>query len=240
MRFAICPRPKRAHDVEGAFRFDALRVFTVGEGDRFVRTLGALCPDLPIQAVSRDAANVVLSVATVFSSRNEYCALRIYPDRMEIRCRDNEGARNAAAILAQVICRDKDGWFLPCGTVEDWPDASYRAMMLESSGRSWIPMERLYLYIREMALARMNVLQFHFMEGPGCTVAMDCYPDWHGYGPDNLKYTKDEVRAMIAYADALGIAVTPFVEVLSHSTPSTARRILPVPATTCPACLPFA
>lgn len=218
MRFSICPRVKRANDVGGDFIFESLRVFTVGQGDRFVRTLHALCPELPISAASREEANVVLSVAAVFSPQNEYCAIRIHRDRMEIKCRDNEGARNAAAILAQVIVKGENGWALPCGTVEDWPDASYRAMMLESSGRSWIPMERIYLYIREMAMARMNVLQFHFMEGPGCTIQMDCYPHWHGYGPDDLKYTKQEIRAMIAYADELGIAVTPFVEVLSHST----------------------
>lgn len=218
MRFSVCPRPKRARDTGGDFRFDALRVFTVGEGDRFARALRALYPDLTVESVDRDSANVVLSVASVFSSENEYCAIRIYPDRMEIRCRDNGGARNAAALLAQVLRRDGDGWSLPTGTVEDWPDASYRSMMLESSGRSWIPMERLYLYIRQMAFARMNVLQFHFMEGPGCTIRMDCYPDWHGYGEDDLKYTKDEIRSMIAYAEELGIAVCPFVEVLSHST----------------------
>lgn len=218
MRFSICPRIKRVKDLGGEFRFRTLRVFTVGDGDRFARTLGALFPELPIESADFDGANVRLSVASVFSSKNEYCALRIYPDRMELRCRDNEGARNAAAILAQLLRRDGEEFCLPCGTAEDWPDAPYRAMMLESSGRSWIPMKRLLLYIREMALARMNVLQFHFMEGPGCTVEMDCYPDWHGYGPDNLKYTKDEIRAMIAYADGLGISVTPFVEVLSHST----------------------
>ena len=218
MRFFICPRVKRAHDAEGDFGFQSLRVFTVGQGDRFARTLHALCPDLPIESVTRDEANVIVSVATVFSSKNEYCSIRIHKDWMELRCRDNEGARNAASILAQLLSKTESGWTLPCGWVEDWPDAAYRSMMLESSGRSWIPMDRLYLYIREMALARMNILQFHFMEGPGCTIQMDCYPDWHGYGPDNLKYTKDEIRAMIAYADELGIAVTPFVEVISHST----------------------
>lgn len=218
MSFFICPRLKRARAIDGRFAFSALRVFSVGQGDRFFRALHGLCPALSVTAASPEEANVVLSVANVFSSKNEYCAFRIYPDRMEIRCRDSEGARNAAAILAQLLRREADGWSLPCGQAEDWPDAPYRAMMLESSGRSWISMERLLLYIREMALARMNVLQFHFMEGPGCTVEMDCYPDWHGYGPDNLKYTKDEIRAMIAYADELGISVTPFVEVLSHST----------------------
>lgn len=217
MNFSVCPRVKSAKSADGTFRFTALRVFTVGGGDRFVRALRAFLPTLPVETVSRDDANVILSVASVFSSQNEYCAIRIRENRMEIRCRDNDGARNAAAILAQLLHSDAAEWSLPCGDVEDWPDASYRAMMLESSGRSWISLDRLYLYLREMALARMNVLQFHFMENPGCTIALDCYPEMHGYGEDNLKYTKDEIRAFIAKADEYGISVTPFVEVVSHS-----------------------
>ncbi len=69
-----------------------------------------------------------------------------------------------------------------------------------------------------MALCRMNTFQFHFMEDPGCTVQVDCLPNMVGFprGGGNCKYTKAEVREMIAYAAELGITVTPFVEVLSH------------------------
>ena len=218
MSFSIFPRVKRAVEKQGEFQFDALRIFTVGAGASLARTLKALRPEVCVRDASRDEANVVLSVATVFSQKNEYCYLRILEERMEIHCRDDEGARNAACILAQLIRQNGTGFSIPCGTIEDWPDAQYRGFMLESSGRSWLSMERICLYIREMAMARMNVLQFHFMEGPGCTIRLDCYPNWHGYGPDDLKYTKDEIRAMIAYAAELGVAVCPFVEVISHST----------------------
>ncbi|MBQ7090463.1 MAG: family 20 glycosylhydrolase [Clostridia bacterium] len=213
MAYSILPRPKRSQTENRQFTFDTLRIFTVGNGAAFARTLKALMPRIKTEAADREHANVILSVAPVFSCKNEYCALRILPDRMEIRCHDEMGARNAACLLAQIIEDNR----IPCGSIEDWPDASYRSFMLESSGRSWLSMERIYLYIRQMALARMNDLQFHFMEAPGCTIELDCYPDMHGFGPDNLKYTKDEIRAMVAYAAELGITVTPFVEVISHS-----------------------
>lgn len=213
MDYSILPRAKRSAVTDGHFCFDTLRIFTVGNGKAFARTLQALLPAVKTEPALREDANVILSVATVFSSKTEYCAIRILPDRLEIRCRDEAGARNAATILAQLIENDR----IPCGSIEDWPDAPYRAMMLESSGRSWLSMERIYLYIRQMALARMNELHFHFMEGPGCTIQLDHYPDMHGFGPKNLKYTKDEIRAMVRYAGQLGITVTPFIEVISHS-----------------------
>ncbi|MBQ9086024.1 MAG: family 20 glycosylhydrolase [Clostridia bacterium] len=217
MSFSTCPRVKRTRAKEGIFRFSELRIFTVGDGKRLFRALRVFHPDLVLRESPREEANVILSVASVFSSKEEFCSVRIGENCIQIRCRDQNGARNAAAILAQILRFDDEGYFIPCGDLEDWPDASYRGMMLESSGRSWIPMERIYRYIREMALARMNVLQFHFMEDSGCTVMLDSYPDLWGYGEKNLRYTKDEIRAMIAYADELGIRVTPFVEVLSHT-----------------------
>ena len=219
MDFSMCPRAKRTVRREGEFRFNELKIFTVGEGSRFLRALRVLCPTLPVREVAREQANVVLSVAEVFSAENEYCYLRILEDRMEIHARDEMGARNAASILSQILRPEGEGFVLPCGTVEDYPDAQYRGYMLESSGRknTWMEMPVIYEYIRMMALARMNELQFHFMEAPGTTILLDCYPDLHGDYDGNRKYTKQQIRDMIAYADELGITVTPFVEILSHS-----------------------
>jgi len=219
MDFSMCPRAKRTVRFEGKFQFDELKLFTVGGGERFVRALRVLCPALPVRTVSREEANVVLSVSTVFSSQNEYCYFRILADRMEIHARDEMGARNAASILAQIVRPSGAGFVLPCGTVEDYPDAQYRGYMLESSGRknTWMEMDVIKEHIRTMALARMNEVQFHFMEAPGTTIELDCYPDLHGDYEGNRKYKKDEVRDMIAYAEELGMTVTPFVEILSHS-----------------------
>ncbi len=217
MDFNICPRTKKALQQEGTFRFEGLKVFCVGEASLFFSAMKHFCPELPLEKVALEEANVTISVAEVYSSKNEYCYLRITEKGMEIHCRDNNGARNAAAILKQIMERDEKGFALSCGVIEDWPDTQYRAMMLESSGRAWISMDRFIEYIREMAICRMNVFQFHFMESPGCTVELDCLPNFKGFGKDNLKYTKDQVREMIAYAADLGITVTPFVEVLSHA-----------------------
>ena len=231
MSFSMCPRAKRTVRGEGEFQFTGLKVFTVGGGDRFLRALRIFLPDLKLERAAREEANVVLSVATVFSGANEYCYMRIQKDKMEIHCRDEMGARNAAAILAQIIRKRGEGFVLPCGTVEDYPDAQYRGYMLESSGRknTWMEMSEIYDYIRLMALGRMNELQFHFMEGPGTTIELDCYPDLHGDGDGNRKYTKQQIRDMIAYADELGITVTPFVEVLSHSIDFTVKADIACP-----------
>ncbi|MBQ3083954.1 MAG: hypothetical protein IJC46_00680, partial [Clostridia bacterium] len=86
MAYSILPRPKRSQTENRQFTFDTLRIFTVGNGAAFARTLKALMPRIKTEAADREHANVILSVAPVFSCKNEYCALRILPDRMEIRC----------------------------------------------------------------------------------------------------------------------------------------------------------
>ena len=219
MNFSIFPRPKRTVDFEGEFCFSELKVFTVGDGERFLRALRVLSPDTPVRKVARKEANLVLSVTSYFSSCNEFCYLRILPDRIEIQAKDAMGARNAASILAQIIKKNGSGFALPCGSIEDMPDASYRGFLIESSGRAntWMEMDEIYDHIRLMALSRMNELQFHFMEYNGCTVPFDSYPDLHGDYDGDRKYTKEQIRDMIAYADELGITVTPFIEILSHS-----------------------
>lgn len=218
-RFDTCPRVKKYTDNGGELHMKDISLCVIGQGDLFARTLKILLPDITSQESTRNEANTVLSVSYVYSSQNEYCYLRIMPTGIEIHCRDNAGARNAAAILAQLARPHPNGGYtLPCGVVEDWPDAQYRAMMLESSGRGWLSMTELRTYIRQMALCRMNVMQFHFMENCGCNIQLDCLPDLPGFGKENRKYTKDEVRDMIAFAAELGIAITPFVEVLSHAT----------------------
>ncbi len=215
--FNVCPRVKKGWKTGGEYQFDAFRLFTVGEGDLFARSLGIFIPSITVKQVGQEEANLLLTVSYIFSSESEYCRIRITECGVEIQCRDNIGARNASAILAQIIEQKEDGsYVLPCGIIEDWPDAQYRAMMFDNACRMLIPMERLYRYIREMALCRMNVVLYHFMSEKGNSIQMDTVPNMVGFGEENFKFNKDEIRAMISYAADLGVRITPFIQVISH------------------------
>ena len=216
MVFDICPRVKQYTERAGMFACKKLKVFSLGDSRLFFSTMRILMPQLTVEQASYSEANLRISVTEDYSSKREYCSFRIREDRIEVHCRDAAGTRNAAAILAQIFRNDEGGYILPCGDLQDWPDAQYRAFMVESSGRVWMPMDRILGYVKEMALCRMNVLQFHFMEDPGCTVPLESVPGFHG-GPGGEKFTRQEVDGLIAYAADLGIRVVPFIEVLSHA-----------------------
>jgi len=216
MEYSVWPRVKEFARQEGGLFLEGFRVFGLGGGALFFSTMEEFFPG-KVEKADYDGANVRLSLSGTYSPYPEFCFLRIREWGIEIHCRDEAGARNAAAILAQLVDKTEAGFDLPLGDIRDWPDAQYRAFMVESSGRVWVDMPTILRHIREMALCRMNVLQFHFMEDPGCTVPLQSAPGLKGFGPENKKFTRQEVADMIAYAGKLGITVTPFIEVLSHA-----------------------
>ncbi len=216
-KYDVLPRIKKYFEKEGSFNFESLRVSVSGDGEIFFSSAAILLPDMIIERTNYRDANIRVSVSPDFSPYNEYCSLRVTESFIEIHCRDNMGARNAVSVIAQLMRKTENGYSVPCAQIEDWPDAQYRACMVESSGRVWIPMDRLLRYIRQMAMCRMNVFMFHFMEDSGCTVPLESVPNLKGYGEANLKYTRAETDAMIAYARALGIRVVPFIEILTHT-----------------------
>ena len=216
MDYPIWPRVKEFCCISGSVALPQFLVFAVGGGNRFFSVLDEFFPG-EWKKANYDEANIRISISDTYSPCPEFCSLRMRENGIEVHCRDEAGARNAAAILAQIAQKKDSGWQLPLGDIRDWPDAQYRAYMIESSGRVWVDMPTIRRQIRHMALCRMNVLQFHFMEDPGCTVPLECSPNLKGFGPENKKFTREEVSDMIAYADSLGIRVTPFIEVLSHA-----------------------
>ena len=215
-KYDVLPRIKKYSPKDGCFKFDSLKVSVSGDGEIFFSSAAILLPDMVIERKNYREANIRVSVSPDYSPFNEYCSLRITESFIEIHCRDNMGARNAVSVIAQLMSKTESGYEISCAQIEDWPDAQYRGCMVESSGRVWIPMDTILGYIKEMAMCRMNVFMFHFMEDSGCTVPLKTVPNLKGCGEENLKFTRGEVNAMIAYAKALGIIVVPFIEIFTH------------------------
>jgi hypothetical protein len=216
-QYNVLPRMKKYLERAGSFSFNSLKVSLSGDGDIFFSSSAILMPDVKIEKSNYHDANIRVSVSPDFSPFNEYCSLRITESFIEVHCRDRLGARNAVSLIAQLTRKTESGYVIDCAQIEDWPDAQYRACMVESSGRVWIPMDRILRYIREMAMCRMNVFMFHFMEDKGCTVPLETVPQLKGYGEDDLKYSRVEIDVMLAYAKSLGIRVVPFIEILTHT-----------------------
>ncbi len=187
------------------------------EGDAAIRSLQIFLPEIHWEAAERENALLILQRQEDLSEHQEYYDMQIRPDTISVLYRDRLGARNAASTLAQMICPADGGYALSCGQVQDYPDSLFRSALLESSGRVWQSKEEVKEALIRMALAKLNYVHFHVMEYLGSTLPFDAYPNFPGYGSKNVKYTKDELRELIQFAEDLGIEMIPGVEMPAHS-----------------------
>lgn len=129
-------------------------------------------------------------------------------------------------------------WAMPCVQIEDQPRFGWRGMMLDV-GRHFITKEEIKRLLDELALHKINVFHWHLTDDQGWRIEIKKYPRltqegaWRpgvgfdlprdsttAYGPDGRYggfYTQDDVREVVAYAQARHITVVPEIEMPGHS-----------------------
>jgi len=108
---------------------------------------------------------------------------------------------------------------LPKGKIVDWPEYKHRMLMLDV-GRKPFPMSALKDYLRILAWYKMNELHLHLSDEAfgeryyGFRVQCDTFP---GLASKDLFYTKKELREFQDEAKAMGITVTPELDMPGHA-----------------------
>jgi len=113
--------------------------------------------------------------------------------------------------MAHSLCKDK-------------PRFAYRGMHLDVC-RHMFPVEFIKKYIDQLAKHKMNTFHWHLTEDQGWRIEIKKYPKLqsidqpHQY--DGKKYggfyTQEEVKDIVAYAQARHITVIPEIEMPGHS-----------------------
>ena len=146
-------------------------------------------------------------------------------DRIVITVSTRRGAVWAGSTILQIAER-REGFTLPCGSIEDWPEYGIRGFMMDT-GRKFIPFEDMMDYIRNMSYYKMNTLQMHLNESAmvytfdgwerktgSFRIESEVFP---GLASRDGYYTKDEFRQMEELADRLGVEIIPEIDVPAHS-----------------------
>jgi len=132
-------------------------------------------------------------------------------------------------------------WTVPAVDIEDLPRFSWRGAHLDVS-RSFMPKEFVKKYIDLLALHKMNRFHWHLTDDQGWRIEIKKYPlltsigAWrrqslvgqqHAYAdttqwvydkiPHGGFYTQDDVREVVAYAQARFITVVPEIEMPGHA-----------------------
>ena len=132
-------------------------------------------------------------------------------------------------------------WRWPCGEIRDWPDFSFRGVLVDPA-RKFIPRPKMLSTIDDMARNKMNVLHVHFTDNEGFTLQNRRWPalnerPYHPMffrvpkGPFTLKelgrleadyagvYSRSDVKTLVAYGQERGVQILPEVSMPSHCAP---------------------
>ncbi|MBE0637674.1 MAG: family 20 glycosylhydrolase [Bacteroidales bacterium] len=163
--------------------------------------------------------------------------LIINPERAELSANTTAGILYGLETIGQLLDADKEKR-LPCGVIIDYPRFSYRGMHLDVS-RHFMPIEFIYKVIDFLVMHKMNIFHWHLVDDQGWRLEINKYPKLTGVGAWRVPmpekhwddrplttdrthatyggfYTQDDVKQVVAYAEARNITIIPEIEMPAH------------------------
>jgi hexosaminidase len=188
----------------------------------------------------QDKNAIALLVDEKISLPNDGYLLTVNKKGVIVKGKTANGVLNGFQTLMQ-ICTAKEvkKGTIPFVKIEDYPRFEWRGMMLDCS-RQFFDKQMVENYIDWLAAHKMNVFHWHLTDDNGWRAEIKSMPDltakgaWRGpgevllpsYGSGNKRYggfyTQEDMKEVVAYASARGIAVMPEIEIPGHSRAVTA------------------
>ena len=128
---------------------------------------------------------------------------------------------------------DKVRWRIPAVVIKDAPRFAYRGAHLDCC-RHFFSVDEVKRYLNVMAMYKLNRFHWHLTEDQGWRIELKRYPELTEVGAfrngtmvakdknsnDGIRYggyyTQEQIKEIIAFADALGITVIPEIDLPGH------------------------
>lgn len=143
---------------------------------------------------------------------------------------DYRAVAEGSATLLQALGQADGQVSLPNLNIHDWPHADYCGQLVDVARQNH-PIDWLKKMVRVCRFYKVRYLQLHLTDDQGWTFPSTKYPQLgsknygaHG-GAAPRVYALDELKELVAYADARGVTLVPEFEVPGHS--GAALRSLP-------------
>ncbi len=146
----------------------------------------------------------------------EYAHTISVTDRIVIEGWDYRAVCEGTATLLQAIVLDGDKVSVPKMTIKDWPYSDYGAIMPDCA-RQHQPIHVLKMAVETCRMFKIRYLHLHLSDDSAYTFPSTAYPEANskcGVRP----YTLDELKDLVAYADARGVTCVPELEGPGHCT----------------------
>lgn len=194
-----------------------------------------------------EAALVFALDASLAHLGKEGYTLTVTPQRVSARAPEAAGLFYALQSLRQLLPSEifqsqvaaEGAWVIPCVFIEDTARFQWRGVMLDVS-RHFMPKTFILKFIDVLALHKLNVLHLHLTDDQGWRIEIKKYPRLTQVGAwrketlvghlglpdapmpfDGVRhggfYTQDDIREIVAYAQARHIMVLPEIEMPGHA-----------------------
>jgi hexosaminidase len=228
----LMPLPANSQLGSGSLRVDsAFSVALAGyaeprlerAGERFLRQL-ARQTGLPLSHKLAKSGKATLVVETEHASKeiqevgeDESYILDVSTASARVRAATPLGAMHGLQTFLQLVDVSLDGFAAPVVTIQDKPRFPWRGLMIDSA-RHFIPLDVIRRNLDGMEAVKMNVFHWHLSDNQGFRIESGKFPRLHQMGSEDLNYTQDEIRDLVAYARDRGIRVVPEFDMPGHST----------------------
>jgi hexosaminidase len=143
---------------------------------------------------------------------------------------DYRATAEGTATILQLLSKTEKGLRLPKVAIKDWPHADYCGVLLDVA-RQDHPIDAIKKVVQICRFYKARYLQLHLTDDQGWTFPSTKYPKLgsrnhgaHG-GKAPRVYKLEEIKALVAYADARGVTLVPELEMPGHC--GAAARSLP-------------
>ncbi|GGK62560.1 beta-N-acetylhexosaminidase [Rufibacter glacialis] len=193
---------------------------------------------------TKDKKNTISFRLDPSIANEEGYQLEVTPKKVTVTAKTAKGAFLAIQTLRQLMPAaietknsGQKSFKIPAVSIEDAPRFAYRGLMLDVA-RHFQPISFVKKYIDLLAFYKINTLHFHLTEDQGWRIEIKKYPKlqeisaWRketkvGHRRDTDKgfdgkphggyYTQEELKDLVAYAQARFITVIPEIEMPGHS-----------------------
>lgn len=150
-------------------------------------------------------------------NEDESYVLNIDSSGISLKAKTDIGAIRGLETLLQLQQTNSESYYFPEVKIQDKPRFPWRGLMIDVA-RHFQPVEVIKRNLDGMAAVKMNVFHWHLSDDQGFRVEIKKHPKLTELGSDGLYYTQEQIKEIVAYADALGILVIPEIDVPGHAT----------------------
>ena len=120
---------------------------------------------------------------------------------------------SAMTSMLHLIEKKDDYTLFPMVEIKDYPDATFRGLMIDVA-RRWHSINTLKKLVDMSAFYKLNYMQLHLTDDQSFTLPSKAYPK---LATKDRHYTKEELVDLVNYADLRGITLIPEIDIPGHS-----------------------